>query len=290
VALFAILESPLRLFLLTCLTMIAFAANSVLNRMALADATMEALDFGVIRVVSGAVTLALLVVVLRGGIRLGGARRANGVISLLVYIFGFSLAYRALDAGVGALILFGVVQMTMFAGALIKGERPSVNRWIGAGVAFAGLAWLTWPGEGAQVPLVAASFMALAGVGWGVYSLVGRGATDGFSETAANFILAAPVAVVIGVAAGFGAEMPLNGVLLAVLSGAVTSGLGYALWYAVLPQLEASVAAVAQLTVPVIAMAGGLLFLAEVPGWDFMIGAVLVLGGVGVSLVRKRNA
>jgi len=277
----------LRLFLLTWLTMIAFAANSVLNRMALADGAMDALDFGVIRIVSGAVTLGLLTVLLRGGVRLGGARRASGVISLLVYIFGFSLAYRALDAGVGALILFGIVQITMFAGALIKGERPSVNRWVGAGVAFAGLAWLMWPGQGAQVPIVATGFMALAGIGWGIYSLVGRSANDGLSETAANFILAAPVAILVALVIGTGSDLAMKGVLLAVLSGAVTSGLGYALWYAVLPQLEASVAAVAQLTVPVIAMAGGLLFLAEVPDWDFVIGAVLVLGGVWLSLVKR---
>ena len=277
----------MRLFLLTWLTMIAFAANSVLNRMALADGAMEALDFGVIRIVSGAVTLGLLTILLRGGVRLGRARRASGVISLLVYIFGFSLAYRALDAGVGALILFGVVQITMFAGALINGERPSVNRWVGAGVAFAGLAWLMWPGQGAQVSIVATGFMALAGVGWGIYSLVGRSATDGLSETAANFILAAPVAILVALVIGTGSDLAMKGVLLAVLSGAVTSGLGYALWYAVLPQLEASIAAVAQLTVPVIAMAGGLLFLAEVPDWDFVIGAVLVLGGVGLSLVKR---
>jgi drug/metabolite transporter (DMT)-like permease len=229
----------LRLFLLTWLTMIAFAANSVLNRMALADGAMEALDFGVIRIVSG------------------------------------------------ALILFGVVQITMFAGALINGERPSVNRWVGAGVAFAGLAWLMWPGQGAQVSIVATGFMALAGVGWGIYSLVGRSATDGLSETAANFILAAPVAILVALVIVTGSDLAMKGVLLAVLSGAVTSGLGYALWYAVLPQLEASIAAVAQLTVPVIAMAGGLLFLAEVPDWDFVIGAVLVLGGVGLSLVKR---
>ena len=277
----------MRLFLLTWLTMIAFAANSVLNRMALADGAMDALDFGVIRIVSGAVTLGLLTVLLRGGVRLGRARRASGVISLLVYIFGFSLAYRALDAGVGALILFGIVQITMFAGALIKGERPSLNRWVGAGVAFAGLAWLMWPGQGAQVPIVATGFMALAGIGWGIYSLVGRSATDGLSETAANFILAAPVAILVALVIGTGSDLAMKGVLLAVLSGAVTSGLGYALWYAVLPQLEASVAAVAQLTVPVIAMAGGLLFLAEVPDWDFVIGAVLVLGGVWLSLVKR---
>ena len=277
----------MRLFLLTWLTMIAFAANSVLNRMALADGAMEALDFGVIRIVSGAVTLGLLTILLRGGVRLGRARRASGVISLLVYIFGFSLAYRALDAGVGALILFGVVQITMFAGALIKGERPSVNRWIGAGVAFTGLAWLTWPGQGAQVSIAATGFMALAGIGWGIYSLVGRSANDGLSETAANFILAAPVAILVALVIGTGSDLAMNGVLLAVLSGAVTSGLGYALWYAVLPQLEASVAAVAQLTVPVIAMSGGLLFLAEVPVWDSVIGAIMVLGGVGLSLVKR---
>ena len=157
----------MRLFLLTALTMIAFAANSVLNRMALAGGSIDAASFGSIRLIAGAVMLGALCIALRGGLRLGGAGRVTGVVALLVYIYGFSAAYTALDAGLGALILFGVVQITMFAGGLIAGEATPPRRWIGAALAFAGLAWLLWPGTGPQVSVPHGLSMAAAGVGWG---------------------------------------------------------------------------------------------------------------------------
>ncbi|MEO3413643.1 DMT family transporter [Roseovarius sp. CAU 1744] len=278
----------MRLFLLTTLTMIAFAANSVLNRMALAAGSIDAVSFGVIRLLSGAAILALLCVVLRGGIRLGGAGRAAGVASLLLYFYGFSTAYRGLDAGLGALILFGVVQITMFAGGLVKSEAMPMRRWLGAGVAFSGLLWLLWPGGGIPVSLWHGVLMAIAGVGWGVYSLAGRLSRDALQGTAANFILAAP----LGVAAGYllptvePTVLTTQGIVLAIISGAVTSGMGYALWYSVLPSLAASVAAVAQLSVPVIAMAGGMFFLGEVLTLQFALASVLVLGGVAISVLK----
>jgi drug/metabolite transporter (DMT)-like permease len=278
----------MRLFLLTALTMIAFAANSVLNRMALAQGTIDAASFGTIRLIAGAVILGALCVLLRGELQLRGPARLAGVLSLLVYMYGFSAAYDVLDAGLGALILFGVVQITMFSGSLIARDTVPPRRWIGASLAFAGLVWLLWPGAGPQVSVVHGLFMAAAGIGWGIYSLAGRRSTDALQGTAANFIIAAPLGVLIGLAVPTGAGgtvMGAQGILLAILSGAVTSGLGYALWYRVLPGLAASVAAVAQLTVPVIAMAGGMIFLGEDLSLQFVMAGALVLGGVAISVL-----
>jgi drug/metabolite transporter (DMT)-like permease len=193
---------------------------------------------------------------LRGGAMWpGGAGRAVGSAALLTYLFGFSIAYLSLPAGVGALILFGMVQITMFAGAVLAREAVPLPRWVGAGVAFAGLVLLMAPG-GAGVSAGHALAMAAAGVGWGIYSLAGRGQADALGATAWNFALAVPVGGALALALGDGG-MSAEGVTLAVISGAVTSGLGYALWYAVLPELGGSRAAVAQLTVPVLAAFGG---------------------------------
>ena len=283
----------MRLFLLTALTMVAFAANSILNRLALAGGHIDAVSFGAIRLVAGAAMLAGLCIVLRGGFRLGGPARVSGVLSLLVYMYGFSLAYTALDAGLGALILFGMVQITMFAAALLTRETLPARRWIGAGLALAGLAWLMWPGADTTVSPWHGALMALAGIGWGVYSLAGRKSKEALQATAANFTLAAPV----GLLAWFAMPSPADaaalsgyGIFLAIITGAVTSGLGYALWYTVLPSLAASVAAVAQLTVPIIALLGGILLLSESMTVQIVFSSALVLGGVALSMPRRRNS
>ncbi|MAU52722.1 MAG: EamA family transporter [Roseovarius sp.] len=280
----------MRLFLLTALTMIAFAANSVLNRMALAGGGIDAMSFGTIRLIAGAVMLGALSLALRGGVRLGGKGRIAGVAALLLYIYGFSTAYTVLDAGLGALILFGVVQITMFAGGLIAREAVPPRRALGAALAFAGLVWLLWPGAGPQVSLVHGLMMAAAGLGWGIYSLAGRRSTDALQGTAANFLLAAPAGLALGLALpSEGVRLGAEGIALAVLSGAVTSGLGYALWYRILPDLPSSSAAVAQLTVPVIAMLGGVLLLGETLGLPLIGASLVVLGGVALSVVPLRG-
>ncbi len=275
----------MRLVLLVVLVMVAFAANSVLNRMALAGGGIGPADFACLRLGSGAVALALLVWARGRTLPLASRRRRLGVPALAVYMLGFSFAYLTLNAGIGALILFGTVQITMFAGALAAGERVAPRRWLGAGLAFAGLAFLLWPVGAGAPQLIGAALMALAGAGWGLYSLAGRGAVDPQAETAANFLLAVPVALAVWMLRPDPAPPELSGVALAVFSGVVTSGLGYALWYAVLPRIAASAAAVAQLTVPLIASAGGFALLGEVPGLRFAGSAVLVLGGVGLSLL-----
>ena len=278
----------MRIFLLTSLTMIAFAANSVLNRMALTGGTIDAVSFGSIRLVAGAVVLAALCMLLRGGLHLAGPGRVAGVAALLLYIYGFSLAYNALDAGLGALILFGVVQITMFAGGVLAKEMMPIRRWLGATLAFGGLCWLLWPGSGASVSPEHALLMAAAGVGWGIYSLTGRMSKDALQATAANFIFAAPLGLLLGLVLPVGTGdvmIGTQGVTLAILSGAITSGMGYALWYSVLPRLAPSVAAVAQLTVPIVAMTGGMVFLGEAMSLQFMLASVLVLGGVAISVL-----
>lgn len=280
----------MKLALLAALTMIAFAANSVLNRMGLVQAGMDPVSFGTIRLIAGAVMLAGLCLVQRGRLSVMGPGRLAGVLTLTLYIFGFSMAYVRLDTGLGALLLFGTVQVTMFAGAFWARDPMPLLRWVGAMVAFAGLVWLLLPSADVTVPLPQALMMGLAGVGWGLYSLIGRKAGDALQATAANFLLAVPLGVALALTnIGWGAEptMTLTGVWLAILSGAVTSGIGYALWYSIIPQLGAGRAAVAQLSVPVIALAGGAAFLAEVPDLRTLIAGAVVLGGVALSVRAK---
>jgi drug/metabolite transporter (DMT)-like permease len=276
----------MRLFLLTALTMLAFAANSVLNRWAVGPGHIGAVEFAIVRLVAGAVMLAALVAWQRRGWAWPGMRgRAMGVLGLSAYLLGFSLAYRGLDAGTGALVLFGTVQVTMFAGALVSREAVPGRRWAGAALALGGLGLIAAPGAVALLPL---ALMVVAGVGWGVYSLAGRGAADPLAATAWNFLLSVPLVLPLGLGAISGSA-DATGILMAVASGAVTSGLGYALWYAVLPKLGAARAAVAQLTVPVIAALGGAVLLAEVPGLRFWGAAALVLGGVALASLPYRS-
>ena len=279
------------LFFWTTLAMLAFAANSVLNRMAVGAGLIDPVTYAVIRLAAGAGMLALLVLarrVLRGGaVWPGWVGRLHGVAGLLAYLFCFSTAYLTLDAGIGALILFGSVQITMFAGAFIAREAVPAVRWAGAGLAFAGLLVLVAPGSniGTFGPVLA---MVGAGIGWGIYSLAGRRAGDPLLATAANFVLALPLAVGVALLIGFGGTVHAWGVWLAIMSGAVTSGLGYALWYAVVPTLGAARAAVAQLSVPLVAAGAGAVWLGEGVSLRFVMAAGLVLGGVALaSFVRR---
>jgi len=276
----------MRLVALVCLTMTAFAANSVLNRLALAGGEAGAASFAALRLVAGA--LMLFALVHMRGARLPRGGGWAGPLALFAYMVGFSYAYLTLDAGVGALILFGGVQVTMFAGALLRAEAIPAVRWAGAALAFSGLVFLMWPSGPAQVSPSGAGLMLVAAVGWGVYSLLGAGARDPLGLTGRNFLLAAPLGLAVLVVLPDG--LSLHGALLAVLAGAVTSGLGYALWYHVLPQLSASIAAVSQLTVPIIALVGGMVFLGETADWRFAVAALMVLGGVALSLYRTRGS
>ncbi len=282
----------MRLAALTTLTMLAFAANSLLNRMALAEGDIDALSFAIIRVVAGAAVLVVLSVVQGRGLPVFAPGRVVGALSLVLYLMGFSIAYIRLDAGLGALILFGMVQITMFAGAVIARDRVAPARWIGSGVALLGLGWLVWPAGDVAVPPLGAVFMALAGAGWGIYSLAGRRAGDPLAATAANFLLAAPVCLLIPMVLPVQMEpapITARGIVLACVSGAVTSGLGYALWYSVLPKLETAVAGLVQLSVPVIALVAGVLLLGEAVTLRVLTAAAIVLGGIAFGLLMPQR-
>ncbi|MGR3493519.1 MAG: DMT family transporter [Shimia sp.] len=271
----------LRLATLTALALVAFAANSLLNRAALAEGLADPGAFQALRLASG---VAMLAVLARG--RAGWWRpstaRAWGAVTLATYMIGFSFAYVSLPAGLGALILFGAVQVTMFAGALAGGERVTPRRWIGATAALIGLAWLLWPAQPSRPDLLASAFMLAAAIGWGVYSLLGRGASDPLATTAGNFLYALPLGLLAWAVAGDG--ITTGGAALAVIAGALTSGVGYAIWYAALPHLKASSAALLQLTVPVIAILGGALLLGEDITLRLLSASALILGGIAWSL------
>ncbi|MGB1035437.1 MAG: DMT family transporter, partial [Primorskyibacter sp.] len=274
-------------------TMVAFAGNSVLTRLALATDDYDAATFAAVRLGAGAMTLvALLVWRNRSAVALTRSLRpdpwATG--ALLLYLFGFSWAYQALDAGIGALILFGVVQLTMFTAGLGTGAGPGTRGWIGAGLAMGGLAWLVWPSDTVALSPLHALAMATAGMGWGIYSLRGRHSTDPLAATGANFVWAVPLGIALALSmAQSGPFATSAGFGLALLSGAVTSGMGYALWYRVLPQIPASTAALAQLSVPAIAMLGGMVFLSEPLTTRFVLASALILGGIAIGIHRPRT-
>ena len=282
----------MRLIAVNVLVMVAFAANSVLNRAAVGGGQIGALDFALLRAVAGAGMLMVLIRLRGGAVPLLAPRRVLGGVMLSTYLIGFSLAYLAMDAGLGALILFGGVQVTMFAGALVLGERPPARRWFGAGLALVGLVWLVWPGAGATAPLWAVGAMAAAALGWGIYSLIGRGSADPLGDTGAAFVWATVlgfVAVLVHTGGSMVNDATWAGMALAAISGAVTSGLGYALWYRVLPRIGASVAGLMQLSVPVIASLGGALLLAEAPTRAMILAGAVVLGGIGWGLWPQRT-
>ncbi|MEM0948582.1 MAG: DMT family transporter [Pseudomonadota bacterium] len=274
----------MRLSALVALVMVAFAANSILNRMALAGDEAGPAAFAAIRLASGAMALVVLARLRGQPMSLLTPRRALTTAALTLYVLGFSFAYVSLDAGIGALILFGGVQVTMFAGALAMGDRPPWVRWLGMAIGLLGLAWLLAPGAGLNLPLAGTALMAAAAVGWGVYSLVGRGAVAPLGETAGSFLCAAPLALLLWIGSGETQGVTASGWALAITSGVVTSGMGYALWYAVLPKLDASVAGLSQLTVPVIAVAAGVLLLGETLTLQAVLAGALVLGGVAFGI------
>ncbi|MFK7754526.1 MAG: DMT family transporter [Sedimentitalea sp.] len=279
----------MKLALLTAVTMVAFASNSILNRLAVDSGAIDPASFASLRVLAGAVMLCALVVVQNRAWPVFSWRaRAIGAVSLAVYMVGFSAAYRSLDAGIGALILFGVVQIGMFAWTSWTGARPTLRQFSGSAIAFVGLCVVLWPSGALAIDIIGAGAMIAAGLGWAIYTLAGRGASDPIATTALNFALCLPLVAGVGAFSGGVVTISPGGIGLAILAGAGTSGLGYAMWYTVLPQLEASFAATLQLCVPVIAMLAGVVLLNETVGLRFAIGALIVLGGIAWSLRRAR--
>lgn len=278
---------PMRVALLTVLAMLAFAANSLLCRLALSESEIEPAGFTAVRVIAGAAVLWLLVSAGGRGGGLGGSWK--GAAALAAYAVAFSFAYVGLSAGTGALLLFGAVQATMIGSALLRGDRLTGWQWTGLLLALAGLVVLLAPGARAPDPL-RGLLMIGAGVAWGAYTLLGRGAGDPLATTAGNFVRAVPLALVPVALTAEGLPPLGPGVLYAVLSGAVASGMGYAIWYAAVPGLTATRAASVQLSVPVITAIGGVAMLGEVLSLRLVAASVVVLGGIALVIARQRPA
>ncbi len=284
----------MRTFLLTCVSMLAFAANSLLCRLALVEPRIDPASFGLLRLASGALVLTLIVR-WRAGAGVGTAASLAATprvvdwwaaTMLFAYVALFSFAYLSLSASVGALILFGAVQLTMIGAGLRAGERFAPIAWAGLAVAIAGLVYLVSPGLTAPSTVGAAS-MALAGAAWGIYSLRGRGVPDALAATASNFARAVLPALALSlVTIGYAAADGI-GIALAIASGALTSGIGYVIWYSALRGLTAMRAASVQLSVPPIAALGGVLVLSEPLTSRLVVASAAILGGIAVVLLVR---
>jgi len=291
--------------------MTAFAGNSLLCRLALKQTSIDAASFTFIRIISGAIALWPIVkfrkrlmvdrttspLVERSPNSPPVTRHSSlpqagnwpSALALFAYAAAFSFAYTSLSAGTGALFLFGAVQATMIIWGLRQGEQLRARQWVGLAFALGGLVALLFPGLSAP-PLGGSILMLSAGIAWGIYSLRGQASGDPISETAGNFLRAVPLAAVLSVAFLPWAILDRAGIGFAILSGAIASGVGYAIWYTALPGLKAASAATVQLSVPVLAAAGGILFLGESITLRLLFASVAVLGGIALVVMEKRRA
>ena len=276
--------------MLVVLAMIAFAANSLLCRAALKTTAIDAGSFTTIRLVSGAVALWLLVSLRRKGAGREGLLREGtwlSALALFAYAAGFSFAYIRLPTAVGALILFCTVQVTMIGYGLWRGERLRPLQLAGLALALGGLVVLLLPGLSAP-PVDAAALMVVAGIAWGIYSLQGKRFRNPTRATAGNFLRAVPFTVVLSLLLRSAISLDPLGIVYAIASGAVMSGMGYAIWYAALPGLTATIAASVQLSVPVIAALGGIIFLSETMSLRLFLCSLAILGGIVLVIAGRR--
>lgn len=279
--------SVARIAVLTTLAMIAFAGNSLLCRLALAHTRIDAASFTTIRLAAGALALWLIVRTSGGAASGGGNWRS--ALALFVYAAGFSFAYVSLPAATGALLLFGAVQATMIGHGMWAGERLRRLQLVGLVLALGGLVGLLLPGLAAP-PLAGSLLMLGAGVAWGIYSLRGKGGGDPLRVTAGNFLRAVPMAAALSLLLHEGAALDGAGFGYAVASGALASGIGYAIWYTALPALRSTHAATVQLSVPVIAAVGGIAFLGESLSLRLVLASVAVLGGIALVILERKGA
>lgn len=269
----------IKTIIFTGLTLIAFAANSVLCRLALGENTVDASSFTVIRLLSGAFVLLII-------LKINSSKHSSLIkgswsagLMLFLYAATFSFAYITLDTGTGAIILFGSVQITMILLSLISGNRLHITEWIGVSVAFIGFVYLVLPGA-TSPSIIGFSFMTIAGIAWGIYTLKGRYSEDPLADTAYNFLRTIPFVAVLAIITIQDLHFTTQGVLLAALSGGIASGIGYTIWYIALGGLSAIQAAVVQLLVPVIAALGGVIFVSEKITLRLTLSSVLILGGI----------
>lgn len=277
----------MRTISLTALALVAFAANSVLCRIALRHATIDAATFSTIRLTAGAATLLLISTRTRRGASPAKSSWMSAGM-LFLYAVPFSFAYTRLSTGTGALILFGCVQMTMMIAALLSGERPHPLQWFGLTLALTGLVCLVLPGLEAP-SFAGATLMAVAGFSWGVYSLRGRRAVNPLEQTTNNFVRTVPLVLAVSLLARSQFHVERQGILLAIASGALASALGYVVWYEALRGLTATRAAAVQLLVPILAALGGVIFLAETISGRLVLSAVMVLGGIALTLIGRER-
>jgi drug/metabolite transporter (DMT)-like permease len=274
----------MRVVILTLLAMVAFASNSLLCRLALRQTTIDAASFTLIRLLSGVIALWLIVITRKPGRPTAG--NWTSALALFAYAAAFSFAYISLSVGTGALLLFGMVQATMIFWGLQKGERLNARQWFGLAIALGGLVALVFPGLSAP-PIGGALLMTGAGIAWGIYSLRGKGAGDPTSVTAGNFWRSVVFAAVLSMALLRWTNLDPAGIRYAIVSGAIASGVGYVIWYSALPGLKATTAATVQLSVPVLAAVGGILFLSESITLRLLLASLLILGGIGLVIIEK---
>ena len=277
----------MRVFTLTLLAMIAFASNSLLCRAALRDTGIDAATFTLVRIFSGAAVLWVIIKMRKRASKESGNWWSG--LALFAYAAAFSFAYNTLSAGTGALLLFGAVQATMILWGFRKGERLDAIQIVGLLLAAAGLVVLLFPGLAAP-PIGGSILMLSAGVAWGVYSLRGKTAGDPIAATSGNFLRAVPFAALVSIVMIRQARLDSLGAVYAFISGAITSGLGYVIWYAALGGLKAASAATVQLSVPVLAATGGILLLGEPITLRYVIASIAVLGGIFLVVIEKRSA
>ncbi len=273
---------------LTALSLIAFAANSLLCRLALGDGSIDPASFTTLRLVSGMLVLLPVSKMMHEHHSANQKRNAwKSGLALFAYAGAFSLGYVTITASMGTLILVGAVQVTMLGWALIRGEKLNPLRWVGSIVSMGGLVYLVLPGVSAPDP-AGAILMLISGTAWGVYSIRGRGAPAPISMTAGNFLWAAPIALLLSLLFRSSAHLETNGILVAICSGSITSALGYIIWYRALRHLSTSAASIVQLLIPILTAFGGILFLNETISMRLILASSLILGGVAMGFFHRK--
>jgi drug/metabolite transporter (DMT)-like permease len=277
----------MKTFSYTVFALVAFAFNSILCRLALGAEAIDAASFTLIRLISGAVTL--VAISLFFDKKESNEKRGNwfSAFFLFAYAVCFSFAYTNLTTGTGALVLFGSVQATMIFVALIKGERPKISEWFGLILALGGLVYLVFPGLSAP-PLLGSALMVFAGIAWGFYTLRGKGSENPLADTTGNFVRAVPMMILLSLPFIHQVKLSPGGILLAILSGAIASGIGYSVWYAALKFHTATRAAILQLSVPALAAIGGVIFLAETVSLRLLLATILILGGISLAILGRK--
>ena len=280
-------QSPTKLILITTLALLAFAGNSILCRLALGDGAIDPAGFTIIRLLSAIVMLVLLTQLRqRQSQPLFGSSNWLAALVLFIYAVTFSFAYVDLDTGLGALVLFGAVQLTMILVYIIRGNRLHYSEWLGIGIAFSGFVYLVLPGLG--TPSISGfALMTASGIAWGIYTLLGRSSTNPLVDTAGNFLRTLPFIALLALAYWPQINLTQQGIIIAISSGAIASGIGYAIWYVALAGLRVTQAAVVQLLVPVVAAIGGVILLDETLTLRLLIAALLVLGGIFLLITGR---